>query len=91
MNNTDGRLFNSPTQLQLDKAYVVISPDMHNKDRKTVLIIPWKKHDGHYFKFCIRSSTVLKQFRKYVGLCQTFLQVPQGRSDKTIKLSKTIV
>ena len=30
------------------------------------------KHDGHYFKFCILRSIVLKQFRESVGLCQTF-------------------
>ena len=30
------------------------------------------KHDGHYFKFCILLSIVLKQFRKFLGLCQTF-------------------
>ena len=29
-----------------------------------------KQHDGHYF--CILRSIVLKQFRKYVGMCQTF-------------------
>ena len=49
------------------------------------------KHDGHYFKFCILRSIVLKQFRKTLGLCQTFLLVSQGRSDKTIASSKTIV
>ena len=49
------------------------------------------KHDGHYFKFCILRSIVLKQFRKSIGLCQTFLQVSQGHSDKTITSSKTIV
>ena len=54
-------------------------------------MIPCIKHDGHYFKFCILRSIVLKQIRKSVGLCQTFLQVPQRRSDKTITSSKTIV
>ena len=28
------------------------------------------KNYGHYF--CILRSIVLKQFRKYVGMCQTF-------------------
>ena len=36
MNNPDRRLLNTATQLQLDKAYVVISLDMQNNDRKTV-------------------------------------------------------
>ena len=54
-------------------------------------MIPCINHDGHYFKCCILRSIVLKQFRKSVGLCQTFLQVPQGRSDKTITSSKMIV
>ena len=54
-------------------------------------MIPCIKHDGHYFKFCILRSIVLKQFRKTLGLCQTFLLVSQGRSDKTIASSKTIV
>ena len=47
------------------------------------------KHVGQYF--CILRSIVLKQFRKTLGLCQTFLLVSQGRSDKTIASSKTIV
>ena len=51
------------------------------------------KHDGHYFKFCILCTIVLKQFRKSVGLCQDFLPVglPRECSDKTITSSKTIV
>ena len=47
-------------------------------------MIPCIRHDGHYFKFCILRSIVFEQFRKSVGLCQTFLHVTQGRSDKTI-------
>ena len=36
MNNPDKCLLNNATQLQWDKAHVVISPDMKNNDRKTV-------------------------------------------------------
>ena len=34
--NHDRRLLNTASQLQLDQAYVVISPGMQNNDRKTV-------------------------------------------------------
>ena len=50
------------------------------------------KHDGHYFKFCILCTIVLKQIQKVCRPVSDFLQVglPRGRSDKTISSSKTI-
>ena len=49
-------------------------------------MIPCIKHDGHYFKFCILRSIVLKQIQKVCRPVSDFLQVglPRGCSDKTI-------
>ena len=44
------------------------------------------KHDGHYFKFCIK--TIQKVCRPVLDFSQVGL--PRGRSDKTITSSKTI-
>jgi len=53
-------------------------------------MIPCIKHDGHYFKFCILRSIVLKQFRKSEGLCQTFLQVMLGHMIKLLQRQKQL-
>jgi len=45
-------------------------------DKQIVYDIPCIKHDGYYF--CILHSIVLKQFRKSVGMCQTFLTSTAG-------------
>ena len=71
------------------KVYIVNQKRMNMTSRE--FMIPCIKQDGHYFKLCIQLSIVLKQSRKSVGLCQTFSQIPQERSDKTIRSSKTIV
>ena len=45
----------------------------------------------HVFQVLHTTLHCVEQFRKSVGLCQTFLQVPKGHSDKTITLSNTMV
>ena len=80
--------------MKLQRQEIAIAKGLYSQseeDEHGKLMIPCIKHDGHYFKFCILRSIVLKQFRKSEGLCQTFLQVMLGHSDKTITALKTIV
>ena len=73
------------------KAKGLYSQSEEDEHNKQIVFDTMYKTQWSFLKFCILRSIMLKQFRKSVGLCQAFLQVPKGLIDKTISSSKTIV